>query len=179
MTCEQRWTTRNFTGKRYDLNAITRCLFHCNRLYNGDVKVYVFYHKKNNYYYLALHGRMRGEQCWPRVGHLSRQVTHLSPHRPHAISAVACYSDELTRQSYAIMYHHFCLMQIVHALENEGFLYIDVTDVDFKKLFDTCKWFFALSDQDKLGISRRPYNPTAEKYYRGFWPVVKGMIICP
>ena len=139
-------------------------------MYNGDVMVYVFHHKKNNYY-LALHGRRLGEQlgaCGAPFTPGNALVTSLD---------LSFYSDESARQSYAIIYQHFCLMQIVRALENDGFLYIDVTDVDFKKLFDTCKWFFALSDQDKLGISRRPYNPTAEKYYRGFWPVVKGMIM--
>lgn len=65
--------------------------------------------------------------------------------------------------------------EIVYALENVGFLYIDnVEGIDFRKLDKMCKWFFGLSKQTKMKIARKNFNPESRNVYRGYFPVVEG-----
>lgn len=66
----------------------------------------------------------------------------------------------------------------MHALENDGFLYIEGVDVDFGKLYEACQWFFALDESEKMKVARQPYNPKSKNFYRGYFPVIEGMCFC-
>lgn len=64
---------------------------------------------------------------------------------------------------------------VVHALENIGFLYIDnIGEYDFEKLFESCKWFFRQSKEVKNGLLRQHWNKDNPNVYRGYFPVVEG-----
>lgn len=65
--------------------------------------------------------------------------------------------------------------QIIEALENVGFLYIDnVEGIDFEKMFRCCKWFFNQPIEKKRKIMRNFWNPDSKNIYRGYFPVVEG-----
>lgn len=62
--------------------------------------------------------------------------------------------------------------QVVHALENIGFLYIDGIDgIDFDKLLEACKWFFSLPMDVKQTLMRQHWNSENKNVYRGYFPV--------
>ncbi|XP_045203730.2 uncharacterized protein LOC123556810 [Mercenaria mercenaria] len=65
--------------------------------------------------------------------------------------------------------------QVVDALENVGFLYIDnIHGIDFDKLMECCKWFFGLPKEKKELMMRKHWKPENKNVYRGYFPVVEG-----
>lgn len=65
--------------------------------------------------------------------------------------------------------------EVVHALENIGFLYIDnIEGIDFHELDILCKWFFGLPYETKMKTARKNFNPQNRNVYRGYFPVVEG-----
>ncbi|XP_076079052.1 isopenicillin N synthase-like [Mytilus galloprovincialis] len=65
--------------------------------------------------------------------------------------------------------------EVVHALENIGFLYIDnVKGIDFDKLFKICQWFFGLPIETKMDLTRKNFKSENHNLYRGYFPVVEG-----
>lgn len=64
---------------------------------------------------------------------------------------------------------------VVNALENVGFLYIDnVKGLDFDKFLECCKWFFGLPTEKKEAIMRNHWKKENKNVYRGYFPVVEG-----
>ena len=64
---------------------------------------------------------------------------------------------------------------IVEALENIGFLYIDnVNGLDFNKLYESCKWFFNQPTSIKDELTRKHWKEDNPNVYRGYFPVVEG-----
>lgn len=64
---------------------------------------------------------------------------------------------------------------IVHGLENIGFLYIEnVKGLDFGMINKACKWFFGLSSDTKMKLARKPWKSENDNIYRGYFPVVEG-----
>lgn len=65
--------------------------------------------------------------------------------------------------------------EIVNALENVGFLFIEnVPDLDFDVLYKCCTWFFKLPKEKKEAIMRNFWAPENKNIYRGYFPVVDG-----
>jgi isopenicillin N synthase-like dioxygenase len=65
--------------------------------------------------------------------------------------------------------------EIVHALENVGFLFLENVDgLDFDMLYKSCKWFFKLPMNTKKKLMRNFWNPESKNIYRGYFPVVDG-----
>ena len=65
--------------------------------------------------------------------------------------------------------------EVVHALENIGFLYIDnIEGFDYDKLMASCKWFFGLPIEKKRAIMRKFWNDDNLNVYRGYYPVKAG-----
>lgn len=65
--------------------------------------------------------------------------------------------------------------QVVDALENVGFLFIDnIHGIDFEKLLECCKWFFGQPKEVKDAITRRHWKEDNANVYRGYFPVVEG-----
>jgi len=65
--------------------------------------------------------------------------------------------------------------QVVDALENVGFLYIDgIHGIDFDKLMEGCKWFFGKPMEEKRTLLRKHWNEENPNVYRGYFPVVEG-----
>ena len=65
--------------------------------------------------------------------------------------------------------------QVVNALENVGFLYIDnIHGIDFDKLLECCKWFFGQPKEIKEAITRKHWKESNSNVYRGYFPVVEG-----
>ena len=61
--------------------------------------------------------------------------------------------------------------QLVKALEEVGFLYLD--DVDWfnpTALRRATEWFFSLPREEKLPVTRRQWNPDSPNIYRGYFP---------
>ena len=65
--------------------------------------------------------------------------------------------------------------QMIDALENIGFLYIDnVEGINFDKMFQCCKWLFDKPMEYKRRIMRNIWAPENKNIYRGYFPVVEG-----
>ncbi|KAH3843878.1 hypothetical protein DPMN_117411 [Dreissena polymorpha] len=65
--------------------------------------------------------------------------------------------------------------QVVDALENIGFLYVDnIHGIDFDKLMECCKWFFGQPKEVKESLMRKHWKPENQNVYRGYFPVVEG-----
>ena len=65
--------------------------------------------------------------------------------------------------------------QVVDALENTGFMFIDnVDDLDYDGLFKACKWFFDKPIEFKRTVMRQFWNPENRNIYRGYFPVTEG-----
>ena len=63
---------------------------------------------------------------------------------------------------------------VLHALENIGFLYIDnIKGIDYEKLMVSCKWLFDLPIEEKHAIMRKFWKDDNPNVYRGYFPVVK------
>ena len=63
---------------------------------------------------------------------------------------------------------------VLHALENIGFLYIDnIKGIDYEKLMAACKWFFGLPIEEKHTIMRNFWKDDNPNVYRGYFPVIK------
>lgn len=61
--------------------------------------------------------------------------------------------------------------QLVMALEEVGFLYLDdVEGFDPQELRLATEWFFSLPEEEKLRIARKQWNPNNTNVYRGFFP---------
>lgn len=65
--------------------------------------------------------------------------------------------------------------QVVDALENIGFLYIDnIHGIDFDKLLECCRWFFGQPKKIKEAIMRKHWKESNPNVYRGYFPVHEG-----
>lgn len=65
--------------------------------------------------------------------------------------------------------------EVIHGLENIGFLYIDnVEGIDYNLLFNICQWFFGLPTETKMKLARKQWNSDNRNVFRGYFPVVKG-----
>ena len=62
--------------------------------------------------------------------------------------------------------------EVVHALENIGFLYIDnIQGIDYDQLMECCRWFFSRPIEEKHAIMRKYWKNDNPNVYRGYFPV--------
>ncbi|KAK7099649.1 uncharacterized protein [Littorina saxatilis] len=67
--------------------------------------------------------------------------------------------------------------QLVHALETVGFLFVDNAEgYESERLLNNARWFFNLSEQEKLLVSRKLWNRESRNYYRGYFPLQPGEV---
>ena len=65
--------------------------------------------------------------------------------------------------------------KLTKALQEEGFAFLDnVPGYDPDELLKHTKWFFSLSDKEKLPLTRKEWNPDNKNVFRGYTPLVPG-----
>ena len=63
--------------------------------------------------------------------------------------------------------------KLTKALQEEGFAFLDnVPGYDPDELLKHTKWFFSLSEEEKLPLTRKEWNPDSKNVFRGYTPLV-------
>ena len=65
--------------------------------------------------------------------------------------------------------------ELVRALENVGFLYLDnVNGFNSDELYRATEWFFNLPEEKKKEVATVRWNPKSKNAYRGYFPAEEG-----